>query len=307
MLYHQITSQNPLEIFLNLEELIFLSKITNQECKIKPNDIALSYFDIPFEIIDLFPENLLSFDISDYVCMYHEDFIDLRGAEFLSYRKNQAKSYSRLNKFLINDFLIEFSKPNYYETKYFTSDELIYHQCKLSALYFDIKKDFIKEYQHLNHILPQQPLLCLSDKQLEKLNLPFKNFYYTYSTEFDLNENFFKSTDYQALNLKDYLINYHESHKNIDVNMLICALTSNYSDIYGFPNDLLFGSLSKYKFKNDNWEPNLLGKINGGLVDNFHLKNVSPKASFDFTRKNLNVDRHEIMSLIRFGDCRINN
>ena len=307
MIYHQITSHNPLEIFLNLEELIVLSALTDQECKVKVNENARKYFDIPFETIELFPDNLISFDISDYVCMYHEDLIDLYGAEFLSYRKNQNTIYTRLNKFALNDFLISFSKPNYYETKYFLSNKNTYKEAKHKAIIFDFKKSFLDSYKHLSHILPFQPLLCLSDQELNK-DLPFDSFFYTYSSEKDLNQEFFAKKNYNALNLNEYLVNYHESHKDVDINALICSVSECFSDLYGFPNDLLFGVLSKYIYRhNSDWEPNLLDFHQGGLLDKYHLKNVSPNSSFHFSQKNLNIERSKLMSLIRFRDCCVNN
>ena len=125
MIYHQITSQNPLEIYLNLEELLCLKNITNTECFIQPNDVAKKYFDFShFQVVTELKKDVLTMDIADYVCMYNFDFIDIEGSEFLEYKRNQEKKYLRLDKFELNDFHVRFSKPNYYETKYFHSNKI---------------------------------------------------------------------------------------------------------------------------------------------------------------------------------------
>ena len=46
MIFHKIISSNLFEIFLNLQELMYLSNLTNQKCSIILNSYAKKYFDL---------------------------------------------------------------------------------------------------------------------------------------------------------------------------------------------------------------------------------------------------------------------
>ncbi len=299
MLFHQVTSNNPLEIFLNLEELICLSSITEQIACVWPNDVAEKYCDLaPFNIQRSFPENIIEFDISDYVCMYNHDLSDLEGREFLSYRSKQQKQYTRLDKFKMNDFLIKFSKPNYYESKYYTSNKEIRKTAYRKALRYNISEAFRAEFEFFSHMLPNMPIVC--NKTQTEIDIPEQDYFYTYEIN--------KPSSNNGLDLNAYFSNYSESIKEINKDMLILAISKNFTEVYGEPNDYLFGALSKLKFiENPYWSPKLTTSPVGGIVSKYELKDVEPWGYFDFSKKNLNIERSKIMSTLRFRDCVVDN
>lgn len=300
MLYHQVTSENPLEVLLNLEELVCLSSILGQKAFVWPNEVAKKYCNLNcFEIVCGFPEHLISFNISDYVCMFNADLNSLEGSEFLSYRSKQNKIYTRLDKFLVNDFLIVFSKANYYESKYFTSNIELIHQSYDQALDYDVSEGFRAEYDFFTHMLPKMPLVFLENIDNKPLERDF-----FYISERDI----FFDESLNAINIKEYFKNYSEDIKEVDTNMLIYLMSDNFTDVYGLPGNYLFGAISKKKFKqNREWEPKLTRAPSGGLLENHCLKDVEPFACFEFAKKNLNTDRSNLMSVLRFRDCCVNN
>jgi hypothetical protein len=88
MIYHEVTTNDSLEIYLNLEELICLASITEQKCSLKINKMSENFDLSNFQIIKEIPKHAIDCEISDFVCMYENDFDDIEGSEFLYYRKN---------------------------------------------------------------------------------------------------------------------------------------------------------------------------------------------------------------------------
>lgn len=307
MIYHQITSQNPLEIYLNLEELLCLKNITNTECFIQPNDVAKKYFDFShFQVVTELKKDALTMDIADYVCMYNFDFIDIEGSEFLEYKRNQEKKYLRLDKFELNDFHVRFSKPNYYETKYFHSNKNIYRNAIKQSSIFLFNKKFQEEYDFLKQITPKLPLLCLKESEVNSIpKLPITDCVHVADKyNYDFGKILKESQGINSLNLHDYIRDYHSSLKNVDINMLLLIISENFKDIYGYTQDYVFGALCKQMFlKDKDFKVNLLNVPDCGLLENFNFRIVDSNACFSFSKMKLNCHRSDLMSLIRFNEC----
>jgi len=272
-----------------------------------PNDLAVQYFDLSkFKLVDNIDDNIITMDISDYVCMYDEDLIDLEGSEFLEYKRNQNKKFLRLDKFNLNDFHVRFSKPNYYETKYFHSNQEIYKNAITQSANFFLNKKFIEDYNFLKQITPKLPLLCLKEANINSLpqldisDCVIISDKYNFDFEKILKNNY----NINSLNLHNYIKDYHFSLRNLDINMLMLIISENFKEIYGYQKDYVFGMLSKQMFlKNRNYQVKLLDVPDCGLLENLSFKIVQPENCFSFSKMKLNCHRSELMSLIRFREC----
>jgi hypothetical protein len=299
MIYYEPKSRDFTKIYLNLEELICLSEITKQDCVIKANDFIKKTFDLSgFGLTEEIPR-AINHDISDFVCMYENDFDDIEGAEFLSYRKNQEVQISRLEKFK-KDIIVSFSKPNYYESKYFSSDN-IYRIAIKQASKFSLNRELTYDYSFVRSVVPRLPLICLNSKHLpQSIVLPQNHYFYYCDSNLD---EYFASQNIVAKNIQQFLYEYHPSLKDIDIEILMIILVDNFTTIYGTPYDYLFGILCKYFYlNNSSWEPNLLD-CNFASLNNYRIKTVKPKATFSFAQKDLNLSRSEILSALRLREC----
>lgn len=290
MIFHEIKSDNPVEVFLNLEELLCLKTITNQPCSVKTPDKYLGVFDFrDFILVNEVPD-FIECDISDYVCMYQHDFNDVIGSEFISYRKNQKGKIFRLDKFSEQDFNIVFSNPNYYESKYW-SGEKYYKEAIGKSFEYTLSDLFLDQYKVVQKIFKRLPLLVLSDEIIgDRYNFDFKECYFINPPG-----NFLYNNNLKGHDIKDILYNYNVSLQNINLDLILMTLNC-FTDIYGTLNDNLFGIVSK---KNPS---KILGRYSFGSIDNFNFKIVQPNAIFPFSRISLNIDRSELLSLMRFRE-----
>ncbi len=115
MIFHRIVSGDVFEIYLNLQELICISKLTQQQCAVIPNNIALKYFDLSFfQIMGAVAGNCSTIDLSDRVCMFNSDLNTQSGLDLIS--KNNSTLF-RLDRCKNGNIEIRMSKPNYYKDK----------------------------------------------------------------------------------------------------------------------------------------------------------------------------------------------
>ena len=234
MICHEILpGANLVETYLNLEELVCLSKITNTICYLKAPQEIKDIFDLSsFELVDKLPD-AIPCDISDYVCVYDIDFKDLDGSEFISYRKNQSGKIFRLDRFQYQDLCVNFSKSNYYESKYFTNDRELYSAAKLASFNFGLSEEFITKWGFIKSLFKPMPLLCLKSSGLAELMakemiFPFAECYYICDDE--VFEEFFIKHNLNAQNVKKYLLAYHPSFSEPDLDMLM-LLIDKFTDI----------------------------------------------------------------------------
>jgi len=219
MIFHDTTHNlNLVEVYLNLEELVYLSKLTNTSCKLKINNTIRDTFDLSeFEIIEEIPTSI-KLDISDYICVWdtqseHDPHIPI----------------CKLDKFLYQDINVEFSKPNFYRLKYPVNEEAVE-----AANKFHLSHKFIQKYDFIKSLIAPLPLLCLSKST---------------QSEFNFKDCFFIGSDcVEGLNgrdLKQYLFDYHKTFQELDLDLLIILLADCFTEIYGFPSDCVFEILIK--------------------------------------------------------------
>lgn len=293
MIYHKITSTDLNHIYLNLEELICLSTLTNTICTLKAPDCVKEIFDLSgFQLTDE-ESPVIPYDISDYVCVYESDFGDMDGSEFISYRSDKYSQIFKLDK--LTNLNIIFSKPNYYESKYFSSDKERYSLATQSAFEFGLSSEFKDKYSFINSLFGKLPLLCLRSKDLlnlmsAEMEFQFSDCYYICDEE--VFDEFFAKHQLKAINAKKYLHDYHHSFKNLSLDMLL-LLIDKFTEVYGLPGDYQFGILSK-KFPQY-----ILGTCNFATISNFQFKVVYPQATFVFSQCNFDCERSEVMSLVR--------
>ena len=288
MIYHEVKPGNFLEIFLNLEELICLKKITNQKCKLKIEDSLKHIFDFSeFEFTREIPDDTIECDISDYVCIYENDFNDIYGSEFISYRKNQKGKIFRLDKFNVCDYNIRFSKPNFYESKYWSSDEN-YSLAMFSAFNFDISSEFRKKYD-LSRAFKKLPLLIIDPSLVnDRIKFDFKECYYINNPG-----NFLINNGLIGHSIIDLIKNHNVSFSSVDAMLLLISLNC-FSAVYGVPRDLIFNVIGKKV------EQFIIGDQSAGTIEKFKFKKVNLNGSFEFSQMYLNLDRNELMSFLRF-------
>ena len=309
MIYHEITSNNVKEIYLNLEELVFISNLLGMKIKLKANTLAEEYFDLSqFEIVDTFDDSTIPVDLANYVCMMDKDFDDIEGSEFLFYRKKQKVNAHNLEKFKHNDFSVRFSKPNLYENKYYHSNIEVYKRAIQAASNLTLSNNMLSKFDFLNQILPEKPLLCLTKKFIDtkptNLNLPFTECFYVIDENSNHIQDFLIKNKLEATNLEQFVANYHQSFKNIDALAPLLACSSKFTEIYGNTEDALYSILCKQKYQqNKEWKPKILNQINIGSIENFEIKQPIQFGMFMISRMNLNCDRKTLLSFIRCNDC----
>ena len=307
MIYSDITNNDPIKIFLKLEELIVLSKLTEQEC-------AISNFSSHDDILDLsyflktdkIP-NVLNFDISDYVCVYDDEINDIECSEFLKYRKNQFGRIFRLDKINNQDINISMSKCNLYESKYFSLKHT-YKDAIFAGSQFNLNQKYIEKFSYLKKIILNIPLVIFEPTMMNSLSgdysFGFRDCYYISDIKTEVIPSFFKKHNINAINFREFLNNFSISLEKENEKLISIVLVDCFYDIYGMPNNDLFSILSKFKYlKDKNWHPKIIGKYNFATIDNFEFRTVNKSAIFSFAQKNFNLSRIDILSLLRFVEC----
>lgn len=310
MIYHEVKSNNFVEIYLNLEELTCLGAITKEKLLLKIDPAWAELFDLDcFEIIDEIPTHAIECNISNFVCMYTDDFYDIEGSEFLNYKNNQFGNIFRLDKFRMADYNISFSVPNYYESKYYISNPEIYKSSITKALNFGLNKQYTDHHNYITKMISGLPLFMFTKKSfndalLKKNDFAFKDCFYVTDQPIPLIESFFTNNGIKGHDFKKLLSDMHPSFENINIDAILTILVGNFTDLYGCFSDYRYGLISKYFYKsNKNWEPNFIHDCNFALLDKFHLKTMNPDGSFMFSQKDLNLKRSDIPSVLRLRDC----
>jgi len=284
MIYHEVISDNILEIFFNLEELICLKNITEQKCAIKIKDELKHIFDLSeFELTQEIPDNAIICDISGYVCVYENDFNDVYGSEFISYRKNQTGQIFRLDKFDFQDLNLIFSKPNFYESKYWSSKKN-YREAIMRACNFDIDDLF-----NLNKGFSRLPLIIIDPSIVnDRISFDFDECYYINNPG-----NFLELNKIKGHDILEILSNYNISFSSTDKNLLLMSMKC-FTKVYGVPGDLLFNFFGK------KIEQCIIGNQTYGTISNYKFNKVNKNASFEFSQMFLNIGRTELLSFLRF-------
>jgi len=295
MIYYHLQTQSILEAYFYLEELICLSEITNQKCSVKISSDVAHYFDLSnFELIENLPD-LSTLPISNYVCVYDGDLKTQQGKEFIFYKPKRQHSISRLEKY--KNCIIQFDAPNYYESKYFTI-QTQYEQAihKASKFNFKFSNNYVLE--RIKSYVKPLPFVCLNSNVFKnpEFQLPFDEFYY-YS-ENNVSD---QLKNYKAHSIVDYILSYFP---NENPYVFIPYLTNHFSDIFGQTYDLLYAIMCKEKYKNNaNWKINILGYNSGFITENYSPKIIHKNATFDFSKFDINEDRQNLLSLMRFSNC----
>lgn len=299
MIYYHLQTQSVLDAYFYLEELICLSKITNQKCGLKISTEIAYLFDLSeFEIVENLPV-LPKLFVSDYVCVYSDDLLTPKGDEFCFYKPKRTTAISRLDKY--QNCILDLRRPNFYESKYFTN-KTVYKIAIKHASIFDFKYPNIFTLEKIKSLVKPLPFVCLNSSVSTNpsLSLPFKEFYY-YS-ENDVSECL---KEYNAYSISDYIYGYFP---NENPYIYLSYLTNNFKDIYGQTNDLLYAIMCKNKYKYDpNWKINIIGYNYGFVTENNNPRLIHPHASFDFSKYDINMDRKYIVSLMRSSNCSLRN
>ena len=300
MIYHHTQSDNIFETYLNLEELVCLSRMTGILCKLKASDFVKESFNLAeFDLVEEIPESAIKCDLSDYVCMYDKDLNDMYGSEFLSYRKDHQATLFRLDKLDNQDLNVTFSRYNFYESKYFVSDRERYTSAILSSSNFHLNLNFLKKYDSIETTFQQWPLFCFTDN-MDKLmkksfDFPFQNCYYTADDNIKVGK-FMEKHNLNGYNINSILARFNKQLHSDELYLVLISIAHRFTDLYGSTNDQLFGILAKQFYKKD---------ITPRLMD-LQLDIINPTANFDFSRYNFDLPRSEIVSLMRLSDC-VNN
>lgn len=306
MVYYNSNSKNLIETYLNLEELKCLTFMVDISCAIVDQNNSLQYFDTEgFEIIDAIPENIIRINLSDYVCIFEKDLENMECMDFISYKSHQNVNMFRLDKFFEQDYEVYFNKPNYYESKYYCSDETVYKSAINAGFDFGLNSFTQQSLSFINKILPRQPLLIITPNVVDKVyNFEFEDCYF-YSegcTEAQL-KTFFIKNNLKPFDLKNFFTNYHDSFKNMPLFVILIAMIENFNDLYGPSNNYLFGILCKHMIKNNpSYQIKILNELSGGAKKGFLVSKPQPLLFFEFAQMCLNYDRFDVMSLMRFKD-----
>lgn len=305
MIYHEISQIDPVKAFLNLEELVFLSTITGQRCQISnysnfENVLDLSFF----EKIEIIPD-VLSCDISDYVCVFDDDSKDIECSEFLRYRNRQFGKVFRLDKFEFQDINVIMSKINYYESKYFSLNNAYSDAIKIASEY-QLNEKYINKFSHLKKIIMNYPLFVFEPTMMsnltEKYEFGFEKCYYIADCNKKLVKDFFLKHKIESVDFRDFLVEFNAMLINENEKLISMVVADSFSDIYGMPNNNLFAALSKIRYKQKGWKPKIIGKYNFAITENFDFKTVDSSFTFSFAQKNFNLSRTDILSLMRFPE-----
>lgn len=299
MIYFEEKSTDLYEIYFHLEELVCLSSITNQKCKLKISNDLKKYFNLSFfYIVENLPE-LSTINLSDYVCMYDDDLNTQYGFEFIKNRASKTKTLSRLDKFK-QDLCVELDLPNYFEAKYFTSDLELLKKSYQEAMNFDFINIYINHVNKAKELIKPLPLICIKSEHTltQKYNFPFQDCFIW--SDFNISH-FAKLNNLNAYLFENFLQSYMP---NIDLKLLSYFLADYFQDIYGEPRDNFYALLCKAKFKNNpNWQVNILHDSSFATIKDFHFKIVNKNANFYFTQCDFNLQRYEILSLMRNQNC----
>lgn len=303
-------SNNFVEIYLNLEELICLGAITNEQLFLKIDPDWAQLFDLDcFEIIDEIPQHAIECNISNFVCMYTEDFYDIEGSEFLNYKNHQFGNIFRLDKFKTTDYNICFEVPNYYESKYYVSNQVRYQEAIAKALNFGLNKQYTEHHNYITKMISGLPLFMFTKKSFndalqKQHDFGFKDCFYVTDQSIPQIESFFSKNGLNGHDFRKLLSDLHPSFENINIDVMLTLLVANFTDLYGCFSDYRYGLISKYFYKlNEGWEPNFIHDCNFARLDKLKLKTINPDGSFMFSQKDLNLKRSDVPSVLRLSDC----
>ena len=304
MIFHEVKSDDFLEVYFNLEELVCLSHLVKQKCQLKISDKWKNVFDsTSFTLVDTVPESYISCDISNYVGMYGNDVDDIDGSEFLFYRTKQKGEFFRLDKFDHQNINLSFSSPNLYETKYFSSDMSLYLDSLTAASKFGLSRYFEISFSYFKDTLRPLPLLCLSEADNSINKFSFSECYYVKPLNSNV-DNFLKSNNLIGYDLTELLSEYNVAHENYDINLLIVLCQDAFTDLYGYVGDPLFNALSKsFYLKDPICTPKILGNGKYASLKDFQFLDVNPQATFTFSKKDFNCRRCDLLSFIRINEC----
>lgn len=296
MIYYHLQTQSVLDAHFYLEELICLSKITNQKCGLKISTEIAYFFNLSdFDIIDDIPKNISTMIIGDQPHVYHEEMFSNEVLEFIGTKLSRFSGISRLDKYLNLDFVVDFLSPNFYENKYY-SIQNVYQSAIESASNFSFDSFYLNKCEYYKNIFKPISFLILSDQNI--CNLPKKEFYYLSNSVID--KSIFEYNNVKAIDLKAILQSYT---LDFPIEILLYCLSDHFEDIYGYPNDLLYALMCKKKYKTQtNWDINLLG-CEVAFVEDFKLKTVYPEKQFIFAKKDLNVSRNSLCNFVRLNEC----
>jgi hypothetical protein len=219
MIFHRIVSGDVFEIYLNLQELICISKLTQQKCAVIPNNIALNYFDLSFfQIMGAVAGNCSTIDLSDRVCMFNSDLNTQSGLDLIS--KNNSTLF-RLDKCKNGNIEIRMSKPNYYKDKYIFNEDIS----------ISLNEEFVKKYSFIANLLPHSNLLYLTSNDFD---CPFSDCHYVSESYKNLSS-FFEQKQIKAFDLKTFITNYHSSLTAVDFKALLLILKNNFTSVHFYP------------------------------------------------------------------------
>ena len=330
MIYHETQSDNLIETYLNLEELVCLSKMTNTLCKLKTSDRVKNVFELSeFDVVDEILDPVIHYDLSDYVCVFKND-PDMYQEEFIShlylndrvvlgkYHQRQLIPCCELEVFNYQNLNVIFSYPNFYESKYYASDSNVHSTAIRSASNFHLNTDFVKKYESFGSTFRSKPLLCLSKDSIENLTeiikFPFTDCFYAFDDEdTSLVQKFLLKNSLIGYDIKSMISGFNKNILKHEIDMVLLSAVNNFSDLYGCAGDMLFGVLSKQFFKNSR-RPKIIGELFADYehyksttkIENFEIAVVNTKANFDFSKYDLKVHRIDLMRMLRFSDC-VNN
>ena len=259
----------------------------------------LKYFDLTeFELIEEIPENLSKIQIQNYPHIFNDELYEIEVLEFVGNKLSRFNGMSRLDKYLNLDFVAEFEKPSFYESKYFSlQSEYLEAITKASQVTFS--QYFLNKCEYYKNIFKSLPLLILPDNLTSKnYNLPFQECYYISDTQIE--NDFFEQNNLKATNIKSLIESFPI---DFDINILCFYLSNYFEEIYGLPYDLRFSLMCKNKYKNNkDWQIKLLD-CEFAFLKNNELKTIYENKSFTFSKKDLNLYRSNLTHCLRFCEC----
>ena len=225
MIYHKIISSNLFEIFLNLQELMYLSNLTNQKCSIILNSYAKKYFDLDgFNLVGAIPDNSSKVDLSKFICMFDKDISELSAQEFI---KKQNSTVLRLDKFNTGNIEVEFSKPHNFRDKYFFPHEI----SPGWNTHVKFKADLLNKLEFIKKLFPTMPLLYINQETMLPLDLEFSSCYYVSTISEPNTISMLEKNKIAGTNLEQKIFNYHPSFQEYDLLFFVYLMKSNFSQI----------------------------------------------------------------------------